>query len=146
MKSLPNEGFTIHECSHHYKLRYILIQLEVSRKSQIKRPFRIYDWNCTSWYTLLFLHSLKALLCLDISWAYHPEPGRANQNPSGLRLWLFRVCDLSCIAVYGLRSWKWLKALPCLDIRLAYHHIPGRAKTFIHLLGYAYPCKVFFGI
>jgi len=26
---------------------------------------------------LLFLHSLKALLCLGISWVYHPEPGRA---------------------------------------------------------------------
>jgi antitoxin YefM len=27
---------------------------------------------------LLFLHSLKALLCLGISWVYHPEPGRAR--------------------------------------------------------------------
>ena len=26
---------------------------------------------------MLFLHSLKALLCLGISWVYHPEPGRA---------------------------------------------------------------------
>jgi len=26
---------------------------------------------------LLFLHSLKPLLCLGISWVYHPEPGRA---------------------------------------------------------------------
>jgi hypothetical protein len=26
------------------------------------------------------LHSLKALLCLGISWVYHPEPGRAFKN------------------------------------------------------------------
>ena len=26
---------------------------------------------------MLFLHSLKALLCLGISWVYHPAPGRA---------------------------------------------------------------------
>jgi tetratricopeptide (TPR) repeat protein len=29
------------------------------------------------------LHSLKALLCLGISWVYHPEPGRATKNPFG---------------------------------------------------------------
>jgi hypothetical protein len=26
------------------------------------------------------LHSLKALLCLGISWVYHPEPGRATPS------------------------------------------------------------------
>jgi len=45
---------------------------------------------------LFFLHSLKALLCLDISWVYHPEPGRA---------WHFIV-----YSSYGTTSWVLLSS------------------------------------
>ena len=44
---------------------------------------------------MLFLHSLKALLCLGISWVYHPEPGRASKESETQEHTLLEDPDIS---------------------------------------------------